>query len=383
MILSCAACIAFAVAPLRVDVSTRALELAGAFAATAKPAAPAKAAAQAKPATAAKPAAKAATAKPVAKGKKVAKAKSKKSKKFAKGRNRGKGKPAAVAALPLDRLDAAQVEPNMVKDAGAKSAIELLASYKRAVNEGDLETAAVLLRVTSGHRLTHEIVSQANELLGVTLDGDDREVLVQLSGSPRTAEVANAVAPKAEAAGATTFKGRIGAVHAAANAAPRTSALDCLAAYKRAVETGRSDSAGIALAAAIRKPVDEPTVHEANELLGLAASQVNIPEVTSSGRSAATPVEPAVAPAPVAPIPAAPVTDPVPETEAVPSLVPLLPSSFELAPAPAPLMSAMTDLLSPAPIYEPAVQEAQAAMAAATSVSDSVPMPIPAPKRKR
>ncbi len=371
IVLSCAACLAFAVAPLRVDVSTRAIETAGAFAATAaKPAA--------KTATPAKSAAKAAPAK----AKKVTKAKGKKSRKAAKSKSRGKGKPTAVAALPLDRLEAAQVEPDMVKNAGSKSAIELLASYKQAVNEGDLETAAVLLRVTSGHKLTHEIVSQANELLGVTLDGDDREVLVQLSASPRTAEVANAVAPKTEAADVSTFEGRISSVHAVANAAPRTSALNCLVAYKRAVETGRSDTAGIALAAAIRKPVDEPTVHEANELLGLTSSQVNIPEVASSGRSAAVPVAP-VAPVPVAPVPAAPIVVPAPQAEAVPSLVPLVPSALELAPAPAPLTPSMTDLLSPAPMYEPAVQEAEAAMAAASIVSDAVPMPVPAPKRQR
>jgi hypothetical protein len=153
------------------------------------------------------------------------------------------------------------------------------------VQEGDLETAAVLLRIAADAEITHPLVVQTNDLIGVALDTQDTQVLVEIGATSRAAAVSKAVAPKPASRAATPNNARIDAAHALVAAAPRTSAIDYLGAYKFAVLAGNSEAAALALAGALRRPVDEGSVIQANALLGLAGNVTANAVGAETGRS--------------------------------------------------------------------------------------------------
>ena len=207
-----------------------------------------------------------------------------KGKKLAKAKGKDKGAKAPVE-LTQKNLDPAHVAADLLQDAGQKSPLELLGSYKQTVEQGDLETAAVLLRVAADAEISHPLIVQANDLLGVALDTQDTEVLVEIGRTPRAAAVTRAVAPKPAAPAATPNNARIEAAHALVAAAPRTSTIDYLGAYKFAVLAGNSEAAAVALAGALRKPIDEGSVIQANALLGLAGNVTANAVGAETGRS--------------------------------------------------------------------------------------------------
>jgi hypothetical protein len=212
------------------------------------------------PVTASAPAAapKKAAAKKPAKKKQVA---SKKSKKMNVGR---------AALTPMDRIDQGQLATDHLAGAESKSTLDLLVSYKETLREGDFETAGVLMRLVVNETPRHEVVTAVNDLIGMPLDTQDTEVLMELARADRADAVAGATARQAEGEQIGSPLGaRIHAAHAAVGAAPRTSRLDALAAYKHAVLEGNAEAAAVALSGVVQGPLDEKAVTTANALLGV------------------------------------------------------------------------------------------------------------------
>ncbi|BCJ89444.1 hypothetical protein IZ6_01790 [Terrihabitans soli] len=223
---------------------------AAAAAAPAKPAAQASAPAKAKP--------KKTAAKTPGKKKQLA---SLKSQKLKAGR---------AALSPMERIDRGQLATDHLTGAEKKSTLELLVSYKETVREGDLETAGVLLRLIANETPRHDMVTVVNDLLGLPVDTQDTEVLLEIARADRADAVAGDTAKKGESDKVPSPLGeRIHAAHAAVEAAPRTSRLDALAAYKHAVLEGNATAAAVALSGVVQGRLDQETVNTANALLGV------------------------------------------------------------------------------------------------------------------
>jgi hypothetical protein len=250
----CAFSLAVAVMAAPVALSRHGLGTATAQAATAKK--PVKSKGKAKPAAKAK----------ATKGGKKAKAKG--PSKAAAAKTAVKTGRAALTQREL--LDDTQFAPGLIDTAGSKTPVELLSEYKTTANEGDLESAAVLLRLASGEPLNHALVVATNDLIGVSLDSEDTAGLVELDRSPRTQMVIGVVKSSTAAADPQPSE-RISAAHTAVAATLPSSALNCLSAYKLAAGQGDAQSAAFALACANRQPVDEADVAKANALLGVAS----------------------------------------------------------------------------------------------------------------
>lgn len=224
----------------------------------------------------------AAPAKKAAKPKgKAAKPDAKAKSKTAKGGKKAKAAPKAAASKKVvktgraaltqrELLDDNQFAPGLIDTAGSKTPVELLAEYKETANEGDLESAAVLLRLATGEPLNHGIVAATNTLIGVSLDHEDTNGLIELDNTPRTQMVVGVVKSSANSSVAEPTE-RISAAHTAVAATLPSSALNCLSAYKLAATQGDAQSAAFALACANRQPVDEEDVAKADALLGIAS----------------------------------------------------------------------------------------------------------------
>ncbi|MGQ4273687.1 hypothetical protein [Terrihabitans sp. B22-R8] len=215
------------------------------------------------------PAKKSAKAKAKSKGKAVRKA-------ARTGKGKAAGKKVSVKNARTDPpskiylVDSDQLAPGLVETAGAKTPIELLAAYKTSAQDGDLETAAVLLRMAAGEDLTRPIVAQTNGLVGISLDTADTSAVVEIAATARAEAAAEVAVQKAATPTEIPAQGeRVGAAHAAMARAPQVSPLICLSAYKNAAHRGDAQSAAFALACANRGKVDEADVRQANDLLGV------------------------------------------------------------------------------------------------------------------
>lgn len=228
---------------------------------------PAPGTAAAAPAAAPKPAAQAATP-AKAKAKKVAKKPGKK--KQIAGKKSKKMNVGRAALTPMEKIDQGQLATDHLAGAEDKSTLDLLVSYKETLRDGDFETAGVLIRLVVNETPRHEVVTAVNDLIGMPLDTQDTEVLMELARADRADAVAGATAVKAEAGKVGSPLGeRIHAAHAAIGAAPRTSRLDALAAYKHAVLEDNAQAAAVALSGVVQGPLDEKAVTTANALLGV------------------------------------------------------------------------------------------------------------------
>jgi hypothetical protein len=218
------------------------------------------------PAAVPKPAAQAVTpAKP--KAKKVAQ---KPGKKKQLARSKTKVKIGRAALTPMERIDQGQLATDHLAGAERKSVLDLLVSYKETLREGDLETAGVLMRLIVNETPRHDVVTAVNDLIGMPLDTQDTEILMDLARADRADAVAGAAAAQAEADKVGSPLGeRIHAAHAAIDAAPRTSRLDALAAYKHAVLEDNAQAAAIALSGVVQGPISQEAVNTANALLGV------------------------------------------------------------------------------------------------------------------
>jgi hypothetical protein len=222
--------------------------------------APAQPAAQA---TAA-PAKAAAPAKP--KAKKTAK-KAGKKKQVASGKGK-KVKDGRAALSPMEKIDQGQLATDHLSGAEKKSTLDLLVSYKETLRDGDLETAGVLLRLIANEKPSHQVATAVNDLIGTPLDTQETEILIAIAGAQRANAVASDTAGKStEDKVASPLGERIHAAHAAVAAAPRTSRIEALAAYKHAVAEGNKEAATVALSGVVQGPLDEATVNTANALL--------------------------------------------------------------------------------------------------------------------
>lgn len=224
-------------------------------------AAPAQPAAQA--ATAAKPKAEA-QAKP--KAKKTAK-KAGKKKQVASGKDK-KVKNGRAALSPMEKIDHGQLATDHLSGAESKSTLDLLVSYKQTLRDGDLETAGVLLRLIANEKPSHQVATAVNDLIGTPLDTEETEILIAIAGAQRANAVASDTAEKGKDDKVASPLGeRIHAAHAAVAAAPRTSRIEALAAYKHAVTEGNAEAATVALSGVVQGPLNEATVSIANSLL--------------------------------------------------------------------------------------------------------------------
>jgi hypothetical protein len=183
-------------------------------------------------------------------------------------RSKPQSSSAAAIATP-QTLDPSHVAPEIVEGAAQKTPIELLADYKRTAEEGDLETAAVLLTLAAEKPVTRILVGEVNMLLGVPLDGEDSDVLVEISETSRTAYVAKQVAPERAKTGFAATLEHAHSVTMQAGGATPGSPVERLAAYKRAVGENDLPTAAKALTAAVQAPLVEETVLRANLLLDL------------------------------------------------------------------------------------------------------------------
>jgi hypothetical protein len=213
---------------------------------------------------AAKPVAQAAPAKP--KAKKTAKAPGKKKRQIA---SKGGLKNGRAALTPMEKIDQGQLATDHLANAETKSTLDLLASYKETLREGDLETAGVLLRLVLNEKPTHELVTVINDLLGMPLDTQDTEILIELGRAERADAVASQTVSTEDQKVSSPLGERIHAAHAAIAVAPHTSRLQALAAYKQAVTEENSEAAAVALSGVVLQPIDEASVNKANALLGL------------------------------------------------------------------------------------------------------------------
>lgn len=172
-------------------------------------------------------------------------------------------------AKAVRTLDSEHIAPEIVADAGKKPPLELMSDYKRMVEEGDLETAAVLLKLATQKPVTQALVGEVNILLGVSLDSQDAEALVEIAGTNRAVEVAALVSP---ADAPSKLSERLEHAHAAVSSmhgAAVGSPVERLAAYKRAIAARNLPAAVVALRAAAKTEVSDGTVFVANSLLGL------------------------------------------------------------------------------------------------------------------
>jgi hypothetical protein len=223
-----------------------------------------------------KPAAQAAApAKPKAQAKAPGKAKAKVAKKPANKKQIASGKGKKVkqgrAALSLmEKIDQGQLATDYLSGAESKSTLELLVSYKETLRDGDLETAGVLLRLIANENPSHELATTVNDLIGLPLDTAETDILIQIARADRADAVAGDTAKKGtDEKVASPLGERIHAAHAAVEAAPRTSRIEALAAYKHAVTEGNAEAAAIALSGVVQGPLNEAAVNTANALLGV------------------------------------------------------------------------------------------------------------------
>jgi hypothetical protein len=245
----------------------------GQAAATPAPAAPAKAPAKtaAAPATAAvAPAAPAtAKAKPPPVNKAAAKP-AKKKKQVAKAKT--KLKSGRAAASPMASVDKNQLAVDHLAGAEAKSPLDLLASYKETVREGDFETAGVLLRLAAQSTPDHELITQLNDVLGISMNTEDTEILLQIArASPANAFAKDMPVAKSPEPTASPVSTRVQLAHAVVESAPKVSRIEALGVYKRAIAEERSDIAALALGSVVQGTLDEEAVTKVNTLLGLSS----------------------------------------------------------------------------------------------------------------
>ncbi len=230
--------------------------------------------------------AKASTSKPSAKqasaskskksaGKKAGAKKSGGKKKAAKGKGKSETVKSGRAALStVAGVDADQLDVDHLKGVETKSPIELLMSYKEVLEAGDLETAAVLLRLAVDDEPGRESVTRINDLLGIKLDTQDTDALIDVAKAKRAAIVtANVEGRGGDEAPATAADGasRISAAHAAVAVPTQRSAIMALANYKRAMEENNREAAALSLAAAVGRPADDLAAARANALLGIGS----------------------------------------------------------------------------------------------------------------
>jgi ribosomal protein L12E/L44/L45/RPP1/RPP2 len=186
----------------------------------------------------------------------------------------------------MDGVDKNQLAVDHLKDAAAKSPLDLLSSYKEVLRDGDLETAAVLLRLAANEEPSHQLVTRVNDMLGIALDTQDTQALLEIARARRADTVIENVAEKRpDAAVASPVGSRIHAAHQAVADAPRRSRLDALAIYKRAVTEHNPEAAALALSGIAQGPVDVALVAQTNELLGL--EDAIIPAEQIAGQAAA------------------------------------------------------------------------------------------------
>jgi hypothetical protein len=229
--------------------------------------------------TAAKP------AKP-APAKKAAAKPSKKKKHTASKKESVKSGRAAASSSPMDGVDKNQLAVDHLKNAAAKSPLDLLSSYKEVLRDGDLETAAVLLRLAANEEPSHQLVTRVNDMLGVALDTQDTQALLEIARARRADTVIeNGAEKRPDDAVASPVGSRIHAAHQAVADAPRRSRLDALAIYKRAVTEHNPEAAALALSGIAQGPVDVALVTQTNELLGL--EDAIIPAEQIAGQAAA------------------------------------------------------------------------------------------------
>ena len=223
-------------------------------------------------------------AKPAAAKKAAAKPSNKKKQTASKKQRVKSGRAAATKSLAVDGVDKNQLAVDHLKDAPKKSPLELLASYKEVIGEGDLETAAVLLRLAANEEPNHQLVTRVNDLLGITLDTQDTEVLLEIARARRADTVMENVAKADPEEASSPVGARIQAAHETVAEAPRRSQLEALAIYKRAVTEQNTEAATLALRGLVQGPVDAATVERANALLGLDEAVVSAEQ--SAGQTA-------------------------------------------------------------------------------------------------
>jgi hypothetical protein len=106
-------------------------------------------------------------------------------------------------------------------------------------------------------------------VLGISMNTEDTEILLQIARASRANAFAKDMpAAKSAAAAASSVSTRVRLAHAAVESTPRSSPIEALGVYKRAVAEERSDLAALALGAVVGA-LDEETVTKANTLLGL------------------------------------------------------------------------------------------------------------------
>lgn len=205
------------------------------------------------------------------------KQKVKKKKRSARGKARkGNARRGKAPAKVVRKFDSEHIAPEIVENAGKKPPLELLSDYKRVVGEGDLETAAVLLKLAAQKPVTQVLLGEVNLLLGVVLDSQDAAALVEISGTARTAAVAAQVAaedaPSKLSERLEHAHAAVSSIHGAAVGSP----VERLAAYKRAIDARNLPAAVVALRDAAKSQIDGATVVSANSLLDL-----DMPEETA------------------------------------------------------------------------------------------------------
>jgi hypothetical protein len=185
------------------------------------------------------------------------------------------GRAAVVALSPRDMIDSEQLAPGLVDSAATKTPVELLTDYKTSLQEGDLETAAAVLRLAVGHSPDQATMLTANELVGVTLDATDTEVVLTLGGSEK-AKAVEAIAGRSSGSADTDSGSRIGSAHAAIAHGPQMSPLACLTSYRIAVRHRDPESAAFSLNCATGGKVDETAVERTNALLNITADRLPV-----------------------------------------------------------------------------------------------------------
>jgi hypothetical protein len=184
------------------------------------------------------------------------------------------GRAAATPLSPREMIDSEQLAPGLIDSVATKTPVELLTDYKTSLQEGDLETAAAVLRLAVGYRPDQTTMLTANDLVGVTLDATDTEVVLTLSGSEKAKAVEALALRSAETAG--TDQDRIGSAHAAIAHGPQMSPLACLSSYRLAVRQRDAESAAFSLNCATGGKVSEAAVEQTNALLNITAERLPV-----------------------------------------------------------------------------------------------------------
>lgn len=198
------------------------------------------------------------------------KAAKKASKKAAKKKSKKEDVKTGRAAL-TQGVDKDQLAVDHLKNAGRKSPLALLSSYKETIEDGDFETAAILLRLAADGTPERKDVNEVNDLLGIHLDTQETQVLLEVARASRADTVIENVEERLSDGGAAPdkdAKSRIDAAHAAVETA-RHAPVRALAIYKRAVLEGNEEAASLALAAVAGGPANEDVEEEARSLLRL------------------------------------------------------------------------------------------------------------------